>query len=94
MIKMFGELKALYIEEIRQEIYDIDQRILFIVNHNSGNLIIEDRDDEEVYAKMDELKIERKYYDIIKARDFSMKKVEELKEHKKELFVKLKKIED
>lgn len=93
MIKMFKKLKKLYIEEIKQAIHDTEQRILFIESHNKGILVIKNKEDDEVYAKMDELKIERKYYDIIKARDFSNRKIEELKEQMKAHLSKLKEIE-
>jgi len=85
MIEMFIDLKTLKLKEIKDAIFDADQRILFITKHNCGELIIEDRPDEEVYAKMDEFGIEHKYYDIIKARDFSQRKIEELQELIKKL---------
>ncbi len=77
MIEMFTDLKTLKLKKIKESIFDSEQRILFITKHNSGELIIEDQEDDVVYAKMDEFGIEHKYYDIIKARDFSQKKIEE-----------------
>jgi DNA topoisomerase II len=93
MVKMFKKLKKLYVQEIKEAIHDIEQRILFIESHNKGILVIKNKEDDEVYAKMDELKIERKYYDIIKARDFSNRKLEELREQIKSNLVKLKELE-
>lgn len=94
MINMFGDLKDLYIRELKEQIHDTKQRILFAESHNSGTLVIKDREDEEIYSKMDELKIERKYYDIVKARDFSPKRIQELKDQIKSLLLKIKEIED
>ena len=94
MINMFGDLKDFHIREMKEQIHDAKHRILFAENHNSGTLVIKDKEDEEIYNKMDELKIERKYYDIVKARDFSPKRIQELKDQIKSLLAKIKEIED
>jgi DNA gyrase/topoisomerase IV subunit B len=78
MITMFTDLRALYIKEILVAIHDVEQRLLFIISHNEGNLVIKKREDDDVYTQMDTLGIEHKYYDLISARDFSDKKIEAL----------------
>jgi DNA topoisomerase-2 len=78
MIEMFTNLKDIQIGEIKDRIHDIDQRLLFIISHNDGKLVIQKKTDEEVFAQMDSLGIEHKYYDLIKVRELSMKKIEEL----------------
>lgn len=89
MIDMFTKLKNLRIKECEDALFDIDQRLLFIISHNDGKLVISKKSDEFVFQQLDELKIQHKYYDLIKARDFSEKKVAELQGQKDKLLEKL-----
>lgn len=89
MIVMFTDLKEFNINEIKEQIHDIDQRYLFIKSHNDEKLIIKKREDSNVYSQMDKLGIEHKYYDIVKAREFSDTRLNELDKSRAKLVEKM-----
>ncbi len=93
MIRMFKDLKALKLKNLLDAIHDVDQRLLFIISHNNGSLIIEEREDDDVYAQMDELGIDHKYYDLIKAREFGKRKIAELRKQRKALLAEYAEVE-
>lgn len=91
MIPHFEKLKQVKLDKFKEEIEDLTYRIKFNKLVRSGEIIIVKKEgvpEDEIKVKMKEHSIPFKYYNLVKAREFSKESVEKYEDMIKELLEK------
>lgn len=82
MIDMFDKLKQVQIQECKDSIFDIEQRLLFIQAHEDGKIVIYKTSKATTLSQMAAVGVLEKYYNLMKMSDCSSETLEELKRGK------------